>query len=179
MDWPLIVYAHPEVLLCLNFLSFTILLSYSESSCYHTLNPARSEYFGDLLCKVWILRLLECWDLVSCGARLQSCLQCAILIRSCMELCNAGSPHTERSIKHEWLRTASCMRTGECETSLLLSNDSNSRFRIIPAQQPAGWIWRTLVDSSLIHANSSSLAFLHHRFREGKKSQQIHQNIQK
>ena len=32
MDWPLIVYAHPEVLLCLNFLSSTI--------CYHTLNPA-------------------------------------------------------------------------------------------------------------------------------------------
>ena len=38
------------------------------------------------------------------------------------------------------------------------------------AQQPAGWIWRTLVDSSLMHANSGNLAFLHQAFRAGKRN---------
>ena len=79
--------------------------------------------------------------------------------------------HTLSALYHTsaWLRAASCVRAEACETSLLLSNDSNSRFRIIPAQQPAGWIWRTLVDSSLIHPNSGSLRFLHQAFRAGKK----------
>ena len=35
-----------------------------------------------------------------------------ILIRGCMEWCNASPPHTERSIKHEWFQTALCRRAG-------------------------------------------------------------------
>ena len=71
---------------------------------HHTLRPARCEYFWDLLCKLWIVRLLECWDLVQydqCMARdFRAAFRYTILIRSCMGLSSASPPHIECSISY-------------------------------------------------------------------------------
>ena len=117
------------------------------------------------------------WDLVWCGARLQSWPLCAILIPGCMELRNASPPHTERSIKHEWLQTALCRRAGECETSLLPFNEATSGFGLgwFQCSNPQAKSGRPqLVDCWLVLLEASDFAS---SISCRKKSQRIHENI--